>query len=61
MLSGEGKTKEERTAKLNIPLGSENMLEIQFRLDFSHHSPPPSEPPLDEDEQTIQPDMVRMA
>jgi hypothetical protein len=53
-------TKEERTKKTIVVINDDNVLEIQFRLDFSHWTPPDLEI-TDPDEIEIPPDMVNMS
>ena len=50
-------TKEERTRRLIVVFNDENVVELQFRLDFAHYSPPNLDIE-DEDEVEIQPDLV---
>ena len=50
-------TKEERTKRLIVVVNDDNVVELQFRLDFSHYTPPNLDIE-DEDEIEIKPDLV---
>eukprot|EP00116_Pleurobrachia_bachei_P019157 sb/3479419/ len=50
-------TKEERTKKLIVVINDDNVLEIQFRLDFIHTTPQNEKPDSDPDEKEIEPDL----
>lgn len=56
-LVGNKGTKEERTRRLIVVFNDENVVELQFRLDFAHYSPPNLDIE-DEDEVEIQPDLT---